>query len=104
MSELNEIYRYIDRNLDRHIARLQIAVKQKSISHTGEGIQQCAKLWVKFYREVVGCEKASVVQVGKSKWGLEGNPIAYGRYDGDRAYLNLRLISSSSPILSTSGR
>jgi acetylornithine deacetylase/succinyl-diaminopimelate desuccinylase-like protein len=32
-------------------------------------------------KDVIGCQEASVVPVGKSKWGLEGDPVAYGKYD-----------------------
>jgi acetylornithine deacetylase/succinyl-diaminopimelate desuccinylase-like protein len=79
--ELQRIYANIDENIERHIARLQEAVRQKSISHTGEGIEECAKLWVSYMKDVIGCQEASVVPVGKSKWGLEGDPVAYGKYD-----------------------
>ncbi len=81
MNELEKIYKFVDDNLEIHIERLQQAVRQKSISHTGEGVQDCAKLWVRFYKEIIGCQEAKVVQVGKTKWGLEGDPVAYGKYD-----------------------
>lgn len=79
-TELERVYKHIDDHLDEHVARIQASIRQKSISPTGEGIKECAELFVRFYKDI-GCQDARVVDVGTTKWGMEGHPIAYGKYD-----------------------
>jgi len=73
--ELEQVFSRIDRDKTKHMARLRRLLKQPSVSHTGLGIDECADLVGKMYREV-GCEKAEVIKT-------KGNPIVYGECKGD---------------------
>lgn len=79
-AELERIYKHIDENLDEHVAAIQEFVRQPSISHTGEGIRECAKL-VEGYFKNLGCQETRIEEPGITKWGLEGDPIVVGKYD-----------------------
>lgn len=98
MNELELVYDHIDAHLDEHIAKIQESIRQPSISHTGEGIRECAELFVGYFREL-GCEEARVVDVGATKWGLEGSPVAYGRYDAgaDRTLIVYMMYDTMPP-------
>lgn len=83
MSELEEVYNYIDGHLAKHTARIQEYIRQPGISNSGEGIPECAELTKRYFEEL-GAE-ARVVDVGVTKWPipdpLEGHPVVYGEYD-----------------------
>jgi len=72
---LQQVFSRIDRDKNKHISRLRRLLKQPSVSHTGVGIDECADLVGKMYREV-GCEKVEVIET-------KGNPIVYGECKGD---------------------
>ena len=74
--ELTKIYDYIDKNIDQHVVNLQKWIQQPSISNTGEGIQESAEM-VKGFFDQLGCQKTQVYDVGKTKWGQQGNPVVY---------------------------
>jgi len=78
--ELERIYKHIDEHLDEHVATLQEFVRQKSISHTGEGIRECARLVERYFKDL-GCQETRIEEPGITKWGLEGDPVVVGKYD-----------------------
>jgi acetylornithine deacetylase/succinyl-diaminopimelate desuccinylase-like protein len=83
--ELQKIYDYIDEHLEEHVASIQEFVRQKSISHTGEGIKECAELVERYFKEL-GCQETRIEEPGVAKWGMEGDPVVVGKYDaGARA-------------------
>jgi len=73
--ELRQVFSRIDRDKNKHLARLRQLLKQPSVSHTGLGINECARLVAKMYREV-GCEEVEIIKT-------KGNPIVYGECKGD---------------------
>ena len=79
-SELEAIYAHIDANLDDHIGRLQEWIRQPSISNTGEGLLECAKLTERYFQEI-GCQHTEIYDPGITKWGARGNPLVFGRCD-----------------------
>jgi acetylornithine deacetylase/succinyl-diaminopimelate desuccinylase-like protein len=78
-AELENIYKHIDDHLNEHVASIQEFVRQPSISHTGEGIRECAKLVEKYFKEL-GCQETRIEEPGVTKWGLEGDPVVIGKY------------------------
>ncbi len=82
MVDLEKIYSTIDSNLEWHISRIQECIRQPSISQTGEGIEECARLFAGYFSEL-GCRKSTVEHPGITEWGIEGNPVVYGEYDAD---------------------
>jgi acetylornithine deacetylase/succinyl-diaminopimelate desuccinylase-like protein len=87
--ELQRIYDHIDQHLEEHVASIQEFVRQKSISHTGEGIKDCARLVERYLKEL-GCQETRIEEVGVTKWGMEGNPVVIGKYDAgaDKTLVN----------------
>ena len=75
-TDLPKIYDYIDKHIDEHVVNLQKWIQQPSISNTGEGIQESAEM-VKGFFDQLGCQKTQVYDVGKTKWGQQGNPVVY---------------------------
>ncbi len=75
-ADLPKIYDYIDGHIDEHVVNLQKWIQQPSISNTGEGIQESAEM-VKGFFDQLGCQKTQVYDVGKTKWGQQGNPVVY---------------------------
>ncbi len=73
--QLDAVFRRIDRDKNRHIARVRRLLKQPSSSQEDIGIDDCAELVGKLYREV-GCEKVSIVKT-------KGNPVVYGECKGE---------------------
>jgi acetylornithine deacetylase/succinyl-diaminopimelate desuccinylase-like protein len=78
--ELQKIYDYIDEHIEEHVTSIQEFVRQKSISHTGEGIKECAELVEKYFKEL-GCQETRIEEPGVAKWGMEGDPVVVGKYD-----------------------
>jgi acetylornithine deacetylase/succinyl-diaminopimelate desuccinylase-like protein len=78
--ELERVYKHIDEQIDDHVASVQEFVRQKSISHTGEGIYDCARLVERYFKEL-GCQETRIEEVGTTKWGMEGDPVVVGKYD-----------------------
>lgn len=78
---LAEPYSRIDKDLDRHIDRIRRLLKQPSSSQQDIGIDKCADLVGKLYKEV-GAEKVEVVET-------KGNPVVCGecRGESDRTLL-----------------
>jgi len=72
---LCEVYSRVDRDLSKHIARVRRLLKQPSSSQQDIGIEECADLVAKLYKEV-GCENVEVVET-------KGNPVVYGECKGD---------------------
>ncbi len=72
---LDEVYSRIDKDKNRHIARVRRLLKQPSSSQQDIGIEECADLVADLYREV-GCDKVEVVET-------KGNPVVYGECKGD---------------------
>jgi acetylornithine deacetylase/succinyl-diaminopimelate desuccinylase-like protein len=96
--ELERIYKHIDEHLDEHVASIQEFVRQKSISHTGEGIQECAKLVEKYFKDL-GCQETRVEEVGTTKWGMEGDPVVVGKYDaGAKKTLLYYIMYDTMPV------
>jgi acetylornithine deacetylase/succinyl-diaminopimelate desuccinylase-like protein len=78
--DLPKVYDYIDQHIDDHVVNLQKWIQQPSISNTGEGIQESAEM-VKGFFDQLGCQKTQVYDVGKTKWGQQGNPVVYAKCD-----------------------
>jgi acetylornithine deacetylase/succinyl-diaminopimelate desuccinylase-like protein len=79
-ADLPKIFDYIDGHIDEHVVNLQKWIQQPSISNTGEGIQESAEM-VKGFFDQLGCQKTQVYDVGKTKWGQQGNPVVYAKCD-----------------------
>jgi acetylornithine deacetylase/succinyl-diaminopimelate desuccinylase-like protein len=67
------VYRYIDQNLDRHIANLQRWIRQPSVSAQGVGIEEMANLVLEDFKSL-GFKEAELVPTG-------GHPGVWGYYD-----------------------
>lgn len=74
-TELQEIYNYIDAQVEQHLADLQNWVKQPGISRTGEGVRESAEM-VKGFFQRLGCQKAWLDDAGG-----RGHPVVYARCD-----------------------
>jgi acetylornithine deacetylase/succinyl-diaminopimelate desuccinylase-like protein len=74
LSELQEMYDFIDKNLDKHISKIQEFVRQRSVSPTGEGIHDCASLLKRYFVDL-GCHEARIVDDDYI------SPIVYAKYD-----------------------
>jgi acetylornithine deacetylase/succinyl-diaminopimelate desuccinylase-like protein len=82
----DKIYRHIEDNLERHIERYKENVRQRSISQTGEGVMDMAKMMVGYFKEL-GCQNTEIFgpwgnPVGQG--GTEGNPVAFGEYNAGK--------------------
>ncbi|QJU59597.1 M20/M25/M40 family metallo-hydrolase [Sphingomonas sp. AP4-R1] len=75
-ADLPKVFDYIDTHIDDHVVNLQKWIQQPSISNTGEGIQESAEM-VKGFFDQLGCQKTQVFDVGKTKYGTQGNPVVY---------------------------
>ena len=71
---MKNVYDYIEKNLDRYIEELTPLLKQKSISETHDGIDECAELVGAMLRE--NGIPAKVYQTS-------GNPIVFGEVKHD---------------------
>jgi acetylornithine deacetylase/succinyl-diaminopimelate desuccinylase-like protein len=78
--DLPKVFNYIDTHIDEHVVNLQKWIQQPSISNTGEGIQESAEM-VKGFFDQLGCQKTQVFDVGKTKYGTQGNPVVYAKCD-----------------------
>ena len=78
--ELQEIYAFIDENVDDHVLNLQRWIQQPSISNTGEGIPETAQM-VKGFFDQLGCVDARVFEMGVTEYGAQGNPVVYADCD-----------------------
>ncbi|WP_293975754.1 M20/M25/M40 family metallo-hydrolase [Sphingomonas sp.] len=78
--DLPKVFDYIDKHIDEHVVNLQKWIQQPSISNTGEGIQESAEM-VKGFFDQLGCQKTQVYDVGKTKYGTQGNPVVYAKCD-----------------------
>ncbi|PZU07452.1 M20/M25/M40 family metallo-hydrolase [Sphingomonas sp.] len=78
--DIKKVFDYIDGHIDDHVVNLQKWIQQPSISNTGEGIQESAEM-VKGFWDQLGCQKTQVYDVGKTKWGQQGNPVVYAKCD-----------------------
>ena len=77
--ELAEIFQYIDDNFEEDVRDFQRWIQQPSISNTGEGIPESARMVRGFFDEL-GCD-AAVHEVGETEWGAQGNPVVYAKCD-----------------------
>jgi acetylornithine deacetylase/succinyl-diaminopimelate desuccinylase-like protein len=75
MSEKQQVYEYIDSNLEDHTAKIQEFVRQRSISQTGEGVEECAALLRKYLLDF-GCQTVEIVNDGTYI-----SPVVFGKYD-----------------------
>tara|TARA_Y100000590_G_scaffold16250_1_gene19605 strand:+ start:1327 stop:2781 length:1455 start_codon:yes stop_codon:yes gene_type:complete len=55
------IYNYIDQNIDKHTARVQEWVKQPSVSWDNLGVEDCAKLVARTYKDL-GCSEVDLLE------------------------------------------
>lgn len=79
--ELNKIFNYIDAHISEHVADLQRWIRQPSISNTGEGILESARMVEGFLKEKIGCQRTEIYDPGITEWGKPGHPVVYGEYD-----------------------
>ena len=75
--EHNDVYSYIDNNLDGHLAKLQRWIRQPSISAQNNGIQEMARM-VKNDLAEMGFTETEVV-------ATSGHPGVWGYYDAGAA-------------------
>lgn len=73
--QLQKIFRYIVEHKEEHLERLQQFLQQPSVSPQNIGIQECAKLVARYFKEL-GCGKVRIVST-------KGNPVVYGSYDAE---------------------
>ncbi len=78
--ELQEVFQYIDDNVDEHVMNLRRWIQQPSISNSGEGIQESAEM-VKGFFDQLGCQISQVHDIPMTEWGQPGNPVVYADCD-----------------------
>lgn len=86
---MKETYRYIEENKDRYIEELIPLIRQKSVSMTHTGIQECAELLKSMMEnagipaELIPTASGHPVVVGQLKADVENAPklLIYGHYD-----------------------
>lgn len=71
-SAYKDIYAYIDKNYDSHLAKIQEFVRQKSISAQDIGMRECASLLAGYIRELGA--KTELAET-------DGYPVVFGKYD-----------------------
>ncbi|MGE3274036.1 MAG: M20/M25/M40 family metallo-hydrolase [Vicinamibacterales bacterium] len=79
-AELQQVYTYIDDNIDQHVRNLQDWIRQPSISNSGEGIPESAEM-VKGFFDELGCQQTQVYDIPMTEYGQPGNPIVYAKCD-----------------------
>jgi acetylornithine deacetylase/succinyl-diaminopimelate desuccinylase-like protein len=100
-AELEGIYKHIDDEIDVYIEKYQESVRQRSISQTGDGVMDMAKLMASHFK-ALGCNDISIHgplgnPVGQG--GTEGNPVVFGRYDaGKEKTLIIYFMYDTMPI------
>ncbi len=78
--ELQQVFQYIDDNIDDHVMNLRRWIQQPSISNSGEGIQESAEM-VKGFFDQLGCQVSQVHDIPMTEWGQPGNPVVYADCD-----------------------
>jgi len=73
--DLDQVNAKIDKDFERHLATIRKLLMQPSSSQEHIGIEDCAELVAKMYKDA-GCEKIEVVKT-------KGNPIVYGECKGE---------------------
>jgi acetylornithine deacetylase/succinyl-diaminopimelate desuccinylase-like protein len=58
--DIGRIRAYLETHQDRHLARLQAWLRQRSVSVDGEGVEACARLLVELLRDA-GFPEAELV-------------------------------------------
>lgn len=77
------IHRYIDANLDRHVAHVQQWIRQPSVSWDSIGVRECAEVVAQSYRNL-GCQEVEIIE-GKYHPGVwayydAGSPVTVHNY------------------------
>jgi acetylornithine deacetylase/succinyl-diaminopimelate desuccinylase-like protein len=75
VSDLHATWQYIDDHSDQMIADLQQLVQQKSISSSGEGVEECAELLASMMRDV---------GIDAQVMPTDGLPVVFGHIAADR--------------------
>ncbi|MBI4553804.1 MAG: M20/M25/M40 family metallo-hydrolase [Candidatus Latescibacteria bacterium] len=70
---IQKVYRHIEENKQRHIARLQEYLRQPSVSAQHIGIERCAEMLAGYYRDL-DCQEVEMVKT-------DGNPGIWAYYD-----------------------
>ena len=78
--ELQQVFEYIDDNVDEHVMNLRRWIQQPSISNSGEGIPESAQM-VKGFFDQLGCQQSQVYEIPMTEWGQPGNPVVYANCD-----------------------
>ena len=78
--ELQQVFEYIDDNVDEHVMNLRRWIQQPSISNSGEGIPESAQM-VKGFFDQLGCQHSQVYEIPMTEWGQPGNPVVYANCD-----------------------
>ena len=86
--ELQQVFQYIDDNVDAHTMNLRRWIQQPSISNSGEGIPESAQM-VKGFFDQLGCQQSQVYEIPMTEWGQPGNPVVYANcnYGAERTLL-----------------
>ncbi|MGH2734043.1 MAG: M20/M25/M40 family metallo-hydrolase [Actinomycetota bacterium] len=71
---MQRVWEQIDRDFDRHLAAIQTYLRQPSVSKTGQGVEQCARLTGELIEAAGG--SAEIVST-------PGHPAVLGRIQGD---------------------
>ncbi|MEX2425511.1 MAG: hypothetical protein WD401_01995, partial [Thermomicrobiaceae bacterium] len=75
MSDLQAVWQFVDDNREQMIADLQRLVQQKSISSSGEGVEECAELLATMMRDV---------GIDAHVMPTDGLPVVFGQIAADR--------------------
>jgi len=70
---VERIFKHVEAKKGAYLEQLREFLKQPSVSPQNIGIQDCAKLVSRYFKEL-GCQKVEIVPT-------KGNPVVYGRYD-----------------------
>jgi acetylornithine deacetylase/succinyl-diaminopimelate desuccinylase-like protein len=83
-AKIEEIYRHIDRSFEAYLEELRRYLRQPSISATGEGIEQTAKMTADYLR-ALGSNDVRLIRTAES------NPLVYGTLNSKDARRTLVL-------------
>lgn len=79
MSELNDVFKFIDEHFDEHIQKIQSYLRQPSVSGEGIGMHECAELTAKYIENLGG--EAEVISSPIKYAEHPGWPLVYGWLD-----------------------
>ncbi|MBI4278831.1 MAG: M20/M25/M40 family metallo-hydrolase [Armatimonadetes bacterium] len=84
LPDVSQRYPEVRAREEEWISDLQRWVRQRTISNTGEGLEEGAGYLAR-YLEEVGFDSVTIVPIGRTRWGQEAAPVVVGRMDAGAA-------------------